>query len=106
MESPRATRCVARGRFFLLGFFLVRQLGVEVEESLAGEVIGHGLSDSAQLGLKAKVLPNQSLAIGLWHLEDVGVISPSRFGVAKAPEALDPHTGFFIFIFKHSCKLP
>ena len=52
---------------------LVRLARIEVEESLAGEIVGHRLADGAQLLEEPGVLPDQSLALVFGQLEDVGI---------------------------------
>ena len=104
-RSPRrATR--ACGASLDLGFVLVGIAGIEVEEPLAGEIIGHRLAHGSQLLEEPGVLADQSLALLRGHLEDVGIEPPSPHLVVEAPEPLDPHAGVLVLIFEHPGILP
>ena len=54
---------------------LFRFLAVKVKEMLAGEIVGHGAADGAQLLQEPAVLLDQLRAPVLRHLEDVGIIA-------------------------------
>jgi hypothetical protein len=46
--------------------FVVGPAWIEVKESLAGEIVGHGLADDAQLLQELGVVPNQPPALVFW----------------------------------------
>src|SRR5271157_2804030 len=80
--------------------------GIELEEPLAGEVVGHRLANSAKLLEEPRVLANQAPALLVGHLEDVHVKPARPFGIVEAPQALDFQARYFILELEQSGVLP
>src|SRR5208337_2509297 len=80
--------------------------GIELEEPLAGEVVGHRLANGAKLLEKPRVLANQARPLLVGHLEDVHVKASRTFGIVEAPQSLDSQARFFILELEQAGVLP
>ena len=69
----RGSAALAPARVSPLGVFFLGVAGIEVEEALAGEIVGHRLAHGPQLLHEPGILADQALPLLLGHLEDVGI---------------------------------